>query len=91
LPPTTWWCSLRATATGVVGAGGANEAAGRDEGCPPGAASSASIREAALAVLALPSYRQSAERICDEMASLPSPDAMVTLLEGLAAFQCCSL
>jgi UDP:flavonoid glycosyltransferase YjiC (YdhE family) len=60
------------------------EAAGAACVVPPSAASPASIREAALAVLADPSYRQSAERLRDEMAILPSPAAMVMLLERLA-------
>ena len=60
------------------------EAAGAARVVSPSASSSATIREAALAVLAIPSYRQNAERIRDEMARLPSLDALVPLLEGLA-------
>ena len=44
----------------------------------------ASIREAALDVLANPSYRQAAERIRDEMDALPGPESAVELLERLA-------
>ena len=47
-------------------------------------ATAASIREAALAVLADPSYRGVAQRIRDEMTRLPAPDGIVTLLEELA-------
>jgi UDP:flavonoid glycosyltransferase YjiC (YdhE family) len=51
---------------------------------PSSDATAASIREAALSVLADPSYRRAAQRIRDEMVSLPGPDGMVTLLEQLA-------
>ena len=44
----------------------------------------ASIREAALSVLADPSYRSAAQRIRDEMAALPGTDQAVALLERLA-------
>jgi len=47
-------------------------------------ASAASIREAALAVLADPSYRQRAERVRAQIAALPGPAQAVTLLERLA-------
>jgi UDP:flavonoid glycosyltransferase YjiC (YdhE family) len=47
-------------------------------------ATTASIREAALSVLADPSYRRAAQRIRDEMESLPGPDGLVMLLEELA-------
>jgi UDP:flavonoid glycosyltransferase YjiC (YdhE family) len=47
-------------------------------------ATATSIREAALAVLADPSYRFAAERTRDEMAALPGTDRVVALLERLA-------
>jgi UDP:flavonoid glycosyltransferase YjiC (YdhE family) len=43
-----------------------------------------SVREAVLAVLSEPSYRDAAERIRDEIAALPGPAHAVTLLERLA-------
>jgi UDP:flavonoid glycosyltransferase YjiC (YdhE family) len=43
----------------------------------------ASIREAALSVLADPTHRRAAQRIRDEMESLPGPDEMARLLEEL--------
>ena len=51
---------------------------------PASLATAASIREAALSVLADPSYRRAAQRIRDEMVSLPGPDEVVPLLERLA-------
>ena len=44
-----------------------------------------SVREAVSSVLADPSYRQAAERIRDEIATLPAAEYAVTLLERLAA------
>jgi UDP:flavonoid glycosyltransferase YjiC (YdhE family) len=44
----------------------------------------ASVREAALAVLADPSYRLAAERTRDELAALPGTDRALALLERLA-------
>ena len=59
-------------------------AAGVARAVPLADATAASIREAALAVLAEPSYRRAAGRIRDEMASLPDLSRVVTLLERLA-------
>jgi MGT family glycosyltransferase len=42
------------------------------------------VREAASSVLADASYRESASRVADEIAALPSPDVAVGLLERLA-------
>jgi len=42
------------------------------------------IRAAVRAVLTAPSYRESAERVRDEIAALPGPEYAVTLLERLA-------
>jgi UDP:flavonoid glycosyltransferase YjiC (YdhE family) len=42
------------------------------------------VRDAVAAVLGDPSYRKAAERMRDEIASLPGPDHAVTLLERLA-------
>jgi UDP:flavonoid glycosyltransferase YjiC (YdhE family) len=47
-------------------------------------ATTESIREATLSVLADPSYRRAAERMRDEMAALAGPDEVLTLLERLA-------
>jgi UDP:flavonoid glycosyltransferase YjiC (YdhE family) len=47
-------------------------------------ATTASIREAALSVLADPSYRRAAQRIRDEMATLSGPEHAVSLLDRLA-------
>ena len=47
----------------------------------PAEATAASIREAALAVLADPSYRRAAERMHNEMSALPGTDHVVALLE----------
>ena len=47
-------------------------------------ATAESIREAALAVLADPSYRLAAERTRDELAALPGTDQALALLERLA-------
>ncbi len=52
---------------------------------PPADATAASIREAALDVLAEPRYRLAARRMRAEMAALPDLDGVVTLLERLAA------
>jgi MGT family glycosyltransferase len=60
------------------------EAAGVARVVPLAEATAASIREAALAVLADPSYRRAAERIRDEMATLSGPEHTVSLLERLA-------
>jgi MGT family glycosyltransferase len=46
-------------------------------------ATTASIREAALSVLADPSYRRAAQRIRDEMVTLSGPEHAVSLLERL--------
>jgi UDP:flavonoid glycosyltransferase YjiC (YdhE family) len=43
------------------------------------------IRRAVREVLATPSYRANAERLCGEMAALPGPEHAVVLLERLAA------
>ncbi|HXA61040.1 MAG TPA: glycosyltransferase [Streptosporangiaceae bacterium] len=43
------------------------------------------VRDAASAVLADPAYRRAAERLRDEIATMPGPASAVTLLEGLAA------
>jgi len=51
----------------------------------PADATAASIREAALDVLAEPRYRLAARRMRAEMAALPDLDGVVTLLERLAA------
>ncbi len=59
-------------------------AAGVARVVPLADATPASIREAALAVLGDPSYRQRAERVRDEMAALGGPDETVALLERLA-------
>jgi UDP:flavonoid glycosyltransferase YjiC (YdhE family) len=48
------------------------------------AASPDDVREAASSVLADASYRESAGRVADEIAALPSPDVAVGLLERLA-------
>jgi UDP:flavonoid glycosyltransferase YjiC (YdhE family) len=47
-------------------------------------ATSADVRDAAAAVLADPSYRSAAERLRDELATLPGPEHAVALLERLA-------
>src|SRR5215471_5852006 len=41
-------------------------------------------RDAVLDVLDDPSYRRNAERLCDEIATLPGPEYAVALLERLA-------
>jgi MGT family glycosyltransferase len=51
----------------------------------PIAATPDTVRAAAAAVLADPSYRQAAERIRDEFAALPGPTHAISLLERLAA------
>jgi hypothetical protein len=43
------------------------------------------VGEATAGVLEQPSYRRNATRVHDEIAALPGPDHVVTLLEGLAA------
>jgi UDP:flavonoid glycosyltransferase YjiC (YdhE family) len=48
------------------------------------AATPADVRHAAAEVLADPSYREAAERLCDEFATLPGPEHAVTLIEQLA-------
>ena len=60
------------------------EAAGVARVVPLAEVSAASIREAALTILADASYRRAAERTRDEMAALPGTDHVVTLLERLA-------
>jgi MGT family glycosyltransferase len=60
-------------------------AAGVARMVPLAEASAASIRVAALAVLADPGYRLAAERVRDEMAALPGTDHVVSLLEQLAS------
>jgi len=49
----------------------------------PMTATPESVREAVSIVLVEPSYRLAAERLRDEFAALPGPEAMVRLLEGL--------
>jgi MGT family glycosyltransferase len=59
-------------------------AAGVARTVPLADATAASIREAALVVLADPSYRRAAERMRDGMLALPGTDQVVALLERLA-------
>jgi UDP:flavonoid glycosyltransferase YjiC (YdhE family) len=59
-------------------------AAGVARMVPLAEATAASIREAALAVLADPTYRLAAERTRDQMAALPGTDRVLALLERLA-------
>ena len=51
----------------------------------PIAATAETVREAASMVLADPSYRRAAERLRDEITTLPGPTQAVLLLEQLAA------
>jgi MGT family glycosyltransferase len=47
-------------------------------------ATSATVREAVVTVLADPTFRQAAQRLRDEIAGLPDPAHAVTLIERLA-------
>ena len=49
------------------------------------AATPEQVRETVAAVLADPNYRQAAQRLRDEIATLPTPESVVPLLERLAS------
>jgi UDP:flavonoid glycosyltransferase YjiC (YdhE family) len=59
------------------------ERAGAGISLPPAVLTPESVAEAVRALLDDPSYRAGAERVCEEIAAMPSPDEVVTVLEAL--------
>lgn len=51
----------------------------------PVAATPEDVRSAVATVLSEPSYREAAERLCDEFAALPGPEHAVMLVERIGA------
>ncbi len=59
------------------------ERAGAGISLPPAVLTPESVADAVRALLDDPSYRAGAGRVCEEIAAMPSPDEVVTVLEAL--------
>ena len=75
-------CACRRAPTSSATATGWSE---REPGSrlPPAVLTPESVADAVRALLDDPSYRAGAGRVCEEIAAMPSPDEVVTVLEAL--------